>query len=37
VTAQKTVVAGLQAQYAAVLDKIAAIDGTIALRGCLAP
>lgn len=36
VAAQKTVVAGLQAQYAAVLDKIAVIDGTIVLGGCLA-
>jgi hypothetical protein len=36
VAAQKVVVAGLQAQYAAVLDRIAAIDGTIALGGCLA-
>jgi septal ring factor EnvC (AmiA/AmiB activator) len=36
VAAQKAVVAGLQTQYAAVLDRIAAIDGTIALGGCLA-
>jgi len=36
VTTQKEVVLGLQTQYAAVLDKIAAIDGTIALGGCLA-
>jgi hypothetical protein len=36
VTAQKAVVADLQTQYAAVLDRIASIDGTIALGGCLA-
>jgi hypothetical protein len=29
-------VAGLQTQYAAVLDRIKALDGTIALGGCLA-
>ena len=36
VAAQKVVVAGLQTKYAAVLDRIAVIDGTIALGGCLA-
>ena len=36
VAAQKVIVAGLQAQNAAVLDRIAAIDGQIALGGCLA-
>jgi hypothetical protein len=29
-------VAGLQTQYKTVLDRIAAIDGQIALGGCLA-
>ena len=36
VAAQKAVVAGLQTQYAAVLDSIAAIDDQIVLGGCLA-
>ena len=36
VAAQKVVVAGLQAQYKTVLDRISVIDGTIALGGCLA-
>jgi septal ring factor EnvC (AmiA/AmiB activator) len=36
VAAQKVIVAGLQTQYAAVLDRIAVIDSQIALGGCLA-
>ena len=36
VAAKKAVVAGLQTQYAAVLDRIAAIDSQVLLSGCLA-